>query len=318
MVSPSRRLGHHRSPAAAGTKTISGPGLRAIPDFPSPGRYNTGTILSWGLAPFGKDPGDPDRYDAGNEFSPRSNIASPIGTPVDFGGHRSSGIAAIAYREAPRGTRACRPAWCASTILSNSSPLIDEDVLDRFRRRCDRVGPRLRHGRPAIGPPGRCPTARPAKCPPGHCRSVSRANGCCGGRAGRVLAAHADGALDFHQCHWPFLKRTIWTGWRRHWPEGFMVGNHAHRLDRLSPAQGRPARASRRHPAAAQQRIAPSSACLTAVFWRSANRFTAATASSCCWPANPHRRTSSSTAMVGNSFGQTWAVSRQRSDGTMT
>ena len=92
------------------------------------------------------------------------NHQQPDRPPLDFSGHRSSGIAAIAYHRL-RDTWACPPGRCASTTCIQQLAIVDDDVLDLFgvdtielgrgfalrRRRLGRLGPAGRHPVPDAG-----------------------------------------------------------------------------------------------------------------------------------------------------------------------
>lgn len=129
----------------------------------------------------------------------------PDKVAIDFGGHRSSGIAALAYpglRQAlglaPRPIRVYDPI--------QQLAIIDDDVLDRFRVDAIELGRGFaldeEHWRDWTLPDG-----TPCKMPfwalperqPG--RWVLRS------QSGRVVGAMPDGAIYFEQCCWPFLEK---------------------------------------------------------------------------------------------------------------
>ena len=74
--------------------------------------------------------------------------------PIDFGGHRSSGIAAIAYRKLRGGPRAAGHDRSASTIPIQQLAIIDEDVLERFGVDMIELGRGFALDEQAIGPTG--------------------------------------------------------------------------------------------------------------------------------------------------------------------
>lgn len=127
----------------------------------------------------------------------------PDRVPVDFGGHRSSGIAALAYpklRKAlglpPRTVRVYDPI--------QQLAIIDEDVLDRFGVDTIELGRgfaleeehwadwTLPDGTPCKMPAWALPERRDGEW-------ILRSS------SGRVLAKMPDGAIYFEQCYWPYL-----------------------------------------------------------------------------------------------------------------
>jgi uroporphyrinogen decarboxylase len=133
------------------------------------------------------------------------NHQQPDRTCVDFGGHRSSGIAAIAYPKlrkalglAPRPIRVYDPV--------QQLAVIDQDVLDRFHVDTIEMGRgfaieekywadwTLPDGTPCKMPVWAFPERQEGKW-------VLRWGG-----NGRILAKMPDGAIYFEQCYWPFLE----------------------------------------------------------------------------------------------------------------
>ncbi len=132
------------------------------------------------------------------------NRLEPDRVPVDFSGHRSSGIAAIAYarlRDAlglePRPVRVYDPV--------QQLAVVDEDVLDRFGVDTIEMGRGFaladEHWADWTLPDG-TPCQMPAWASPERQegRWVIRS------ASGRVLAQMPDGAIYFEQCYWPFLE----------------------------------------------------------------------------------------------------------------
>ncbi len=132
------------------------------------------------------------------------NHEEPDRVPIDFSGHRSSGIAAIAYaklREAlglePRRIRVYDPV--------QQLAIIDDDVLDRFGVDTIELGRGF-----ALADehwvdwalPGGTPCQMPAWAAPEReeGRWVIRS------ATGRELARMPDGAIYFEQSYWPFLE----------------------------------------------------------------------------------------------------------------
>ena len=89
--------------------------------------------------------------------------------PIDFGGHRSSGIAAIAYAKLrERLGLETRPIRVYDPIQQLA--IIDPDILDLFHVDTIELGRALRW-KTSTGSTGRCRTVRPARCPSGLLRS---------------------------------------------------------------------------------------------------------------------------------------------------
>ena len=132
------------------------------------------------------------------------NHEQPDRVPIDFGGHRSSGIAAIAYRKLreamglpDRPTRVYDPL--------QQLAIIDDDVLDRFGVDTIELGRGFaledEHWTDWTLPDG-SPCQMPAWATP------ERENGqwVLRSQSGRTLARMPDGAIYFEQCYWPFLE----------------------------------------------------------------------------------------------------------------
>lgn len=132
------------------------------------------------------------------------NHQQPDRVPIDFGGHRSSGIAAMAYPKLraalglpPRPTRVYDPV--------QQLAIVDEDVLDRFHVDTIELGRgfalddkdwadwELPDGTPCQMPVWALPEREPGQW-------VIRS------KSGRMLAKMPDGAIYFEQCYWPFLE----------------------------------------------------------------------------------------------------------------
>jgi uroporphyrinogen decarboxylase len=132
------------------------------------------------------------------------NHQQPDRVPIDFSGHRSSGMAAMLYpglRQAlglePRPVRVYDP--------TQQLAIIDEDVLDRLGVDTIELGRgfaldeqnwapwTLPDGTPCLLPAWVCPERQPGQW-------VIRS------KTGRVVSRMPDGALYFEQCYWPFLE----------------------------------------------------------------------------------------------------------------
>jgi uroporphyrinogen decarboxylase len=133
------------------------------------------------------------------------NHQQPDRVPVDFGGHRSSGIAAIAYAKLRKALGLPdRPIRVYDPVQQLA--IVDQDVLDRFGVDTIELGRGfaledelwadwvLPDGTPCQMPRWALPEREPEQW---VIRSAS----------GRVIAKMPDGALYFEQCHWPFLER---------------------------------------------------------------------------------------------------------------
>ena len=128
----------------------------------------------------------------------------PDRVPVDFGGHRSSGIAAIAYRKLreylgleERAIRVYDPV--------QQLAIIDEDVLDRFGVDTIELGRGFAleddHWSDWTLPDG-SPCQMPVWALPERDEDgwVIRSS------SGRALARMPEGSLYFEQCYWPYLE----------------------------------------------------------------------------------------------------------------
>lgn len=133
------------------------------------------------------------------------NHQEPDRVPIDCGGHRSSGIAAIAYARLVRALGLPeRPIRVYDPVQQLA--IIDEDVLDRFHIDTIELGRGFalddRHWVDWTLPDG-TPCKMPAWTAPERAANgwVVRS------KTGRVIAKMPDGALYFEQAYWPFLER---------------------------------------------------------------------------------------------------------------
>ena len=134
------------------------------------------------------------------------NHQQPDRAPLDFGGHRSSGIAALAYPKLraalglpPRPVRVYDPI--------QQLAVIDEDVLDRLG--VDVV----EMGRGFAQDDGSwhawvLPDGTPCYLPAWICPERAKDGWLLRSATGRVLARMPDGALYFEQTYWPFAEGT--------------------------------------------------------------------------------------------------------------
>jgi len=159
------------------------------------------------------------------------NHQEPDRAPIDFGGHRSSGIAAIAYAKLRKALGlAERPIRVYDPIQQLA--IIDEDVLERFHADTIELGRGFahedEHWRDWTLPDGSpCQMPRWAMPERQEGQWVLRAE------SGRVVGRMPDGAIYFEQSHWPYLEQddldrlpealadTIWVAMRT--PPGPLV-----------------------------------------------------------------------------------------------
>ncbi len=132
------------------------------------------------------------------------NHQQPDRVPLDFSGHRSSGIAAIAYAKLRRAL-GLEPRTIRVYDPVQQLAIVDEDVLDRFGVDTIELGRgfaredehwvdwTLPDGTPCQMPKWAAPERQEGKW---IIRSAT----------GRELAQMPDGAIYFEQCYWPFLE----------------------------------------------------------------------------------------------------------------
>jgi uroporphyrinogen decarboxylase len=132
------------------------------------------------------------------------NHRQPDKVPVDFGGHRSSGIAAIAYAK-------LRKALCLpSRPIRVYDPLqqlaiIDDDVLDRFQVDTIELG-RAFAQEDEHWADWTLPDGTPCQMPVWALPERQDKQWILRSRSSRVLARMPDGAIYFEQCYWPYLE----------------------------------------------------------------------------------------------------------------
>jgi uroporphyrinogen decarboxylase len=151
------------------------------------------------------------------------NHQQPDRVPIDFGAHRSSGIAAIAYRKLREALGLPQRTIRVYDPVQQLA-IIDEDVLDRFHVDTIELGRGfaledkdwadwvLPDGSPCQMPVWALPERQSGEW-------IIRSR-----RSGRALAKMPDGALYFEQCYWPFfdgddfdrlaeaLDENVWCG----------------------------------------------------------------------------------------------------------
>ena len=125
--------------------------------------------------------------------------------PIDFGGHRSSGIAALAYPKLRRALGlAPRPIRVYDPLQQLA--IIDDDVLERFEVDTIELGRGFAledHDWADWTLPDGTPCQMPAWALPE--RQEKEKQWVLRSRSGRVLARMPDGAIYFEQCYWPYL-----------------------------------------------------------------------------------------------------------------
>jgi len=132
------------------------------------------------------------------------NHEQPDRVPIDLSGHRSSGIAAIAYRKL-RAAMGLPERTIRVYDPVQQLAIVDEDVLQRFGVDTIEMGRGFalqdEHWADWTLPDG-SPCQMPAWALPEReeGRWILRAP------SGRILAQMPDGALYFEQCYWPYLE----------------------------------------------------------------------------------------------------------------
>jgi uroporphyrinogen decarboxylase len=163
------------------------------------------------------------------------NHQEPDRVPIDLGGHRSSGIAAIAYaklRDALGLEK--RPVRVYDPIQQLA--IVDEDVLDRFGVDTIELGRGFAHG-DEHWTDWMLPDGTPCQMPRWATPERQQGQWVLKNRKGLVVGRMPDGAIYFEQCYWPYLEEddldrlpealeeTIWVAMRT--PPGPLVaGNY--------------------------------------------------------------------------------------------
>ena len=128
----------------------------------------------------------------------------PDRIPVDFGGHRSSGVAAIAYAKL-RARLGLPPRLIRVYDVIQQLAVVDEDVLDRFGVDTIELGRgfALDDGSWAEWV---LPDGTQCQVPVWDRPERQGSEWVIRSETGRAIARMPDGALYFEQCHWPFLE----------------------------------------------------------------------------------------------------------------
>jgi len=124
--------------------------------------------------------------------------------PIDFSGHRSSGIAAIAYAKLREHLDLpSRPVRVYDIIQQLA--IVDGDVLDRFGVDAVEMGRGFALD-DASWVDWTLPDGTPCQVPAWSAPERADEQWVLRSKSGRVIARMPDGALYFEQAHWPFLE----------------------------------------------------------------------------------------------------------------
>ena len=131
------------------------------------------------------------------------NHREPDRTPIDFSGHRSSGIAAIAYAKLRRALGFPeRPIRVYDPIQQMA--IVDDDVLERFRVDTIELGRGFALD-DADWVDWTLPDGTPCQMPKWAAPKREDRAWVLQSKSGRVIGRMPDGAIYFEQAHWPFL-----------------------------------------------------------------------------------------------------------------
>ncbi|MHC4178661.1 MAG: uroporphyrinogen decarboxylase family protein [Planctomycetota bacterium] len=132
------------------------------------------------------------------------NHRQPDRVPIDFGGHRSSGIAAMAYRRLRRALDLePRPIRVYDPIQQLA--IIDEDVLDRFGVDTIELG-RGFASEDEHWTDWTLPDGHPCQMPVWAAPEREEGRWVLKSQSGRVVGQMPDGAIYFEQTYWPYLE----------------------------------------------------------------------------------------------------------------
>ena len=145
------------------------------------------------------------------ETSPKERVLAALNhsqtdrIAVDFGGHRSSGIAALAYPKLRKALNLPHKPIRVYDIIQQLA-IIDEDVLDRFAVDTIEVG-RGFALKESDWADWVLPDGTPCQVPAWSIPEREKARWVLKSKSGRVIAQMPDGALYFEQCYWPFFEK---------------------------------------------------------------------------------------------------------------
>ncbi len=155
----------------------------------------------------------------------------PDRVPVDFGGHRSSGIAAVAYAKLRKALGLPqRPIRVYDPIQQLA--IVEDDVLDRFHADTLELGRGFAQDDQSWAD-WTLPDGTPCQMPKWALPERADGQWVLRAESGRVVGRMPDGALYFEQCYWPYLDHddldrlpealaeTIWVAMRT--PPGPLV-----------------------------------------------------------------------------------------------
>ncbi len=148
----------------------------------------------------------------------------PDRVPVDFGGHRSSGMAAVAYAKLRKALGLPQRAIRVYDPIQQLA-IIDDDVLDRFHVDTIELGRGFAQDDEHWAD-WTLPDGTPCQMPKWALPERADGQWLLRAESGRVVGRMPDGALYFEQCYWPYLEHddlerlpealadTIWVAMR--------------------------------------------------------------------------------------------------------
>jgi uroporphyrinogen decarboxylase len=148
----------------------------------------------------------------------------PDRVPVDFGGHRSSGLAAMAYGKLRKALGLPERAIRVYDPIQQLA-ILDDDVLDRFQVDTIELGRGFAQD-DEYWADWTLPDGTPCQMPKWALPERADGQWLLRAESGRVVGRMPDGALYFEQCYWPYLEHddlerlpealadTIWVAMR--------------------------------------------------------------------------------------------------------
>lgn len=174
-------------------------------------------------------------------MTPRERVQAALNhqetdrVPIDLGGHRSSGIAAIAYARLRQALGLSeRPIRVYDPIQQLA--IVDEDVLERFHVDTIELGRGFAH-EPEHWADWVLPNGTPCQMPVWAMPVFEGGQWVLKAESGRVVGRMPPGALYFEQCYWPYLDEddlgrlsealadTMWVAMGS--PPGPLVSGHS-------------------------------------------------------------------------------------------
>jgi len=132
------------------------------------------------------------------------NRQGPDRVPIDFSGHRSSGIAAMAYARLRRALD-LEPRLIRVYDPVQQLAIVDEDVLERFGVDTIEMGRGFAQSDEHWAD-WTLPDGTPCQMPRWALPERQEGQWVIRSTSGRVLAKMPDGAIYFEQCYWPYLE----------------------------------------------------------------------------------------------------------------